>query len=132
MAVALLRYRRETPSAILFMVPALFYVIDLIINFRNWSRDPLIMDYCFDLFALISVMCATFHLGGFSFEKGKRRLTVFYCICGVIFSAISAAGPVTEMVKGISEDGQISQLLMCVGNGLWMAVSLWLLMEEEE
>jgi len=34
-------------------------------------------------------------------------------------------------VKGVSDGGQLAQLLMCAGNGLWTAVNLWLLMEEE-
>lgn len=130
-ALTLLRHQKQVPSVALFMVPALYYALELIIEFRGWSRDPLIMDYCFDLFALISVMCATFHLGAFSFGKGRRRLTVFYCICGVMFGAVSAAGPVTEMLKGVQDGGQPAQLLLCIGNVLWLLANLWILMEEE-
>ena len=127
-AVALVRRQGTTPSAALFMLPALFYAVELIIEFRGWSRDPLIMDYCFDLFALICVMCATFHLGGFSFQKGKRKLTVFYCICGVMFGAIAAAGYADGAAK---ETAQLAGLFIQAGNILWLLVNLWLLMEEE-
>ena len=127
-ALALVRRQGTTPSAALFMLPALFYAVELIIEFRGWSRDPLIMDYCFDLFALICVMCATFHLGGFSFQKGKRKLSVFYCICGAMFSAMAAAG----YVDGAAEaSAQLAGLFIQVGNTLWLLVNLWLLMEEE-
>jgi len=127
-AVALIRRQEATPSAALLMLPALHFALELIVEFRGWSRDPLILDYCFDLFALICVMCATYHLAGFSFGKGKRRLTVFYCICGVIFGAIAAAG----QVSGAAQDpAQLSALLIQVGNVLWLLVNLWLLMEEE-
>lgn len=127
-AVALVRRQGTTPSAALFMLPALFYAVELIIEFRDWSRDPLIMDYCFDLFALICVMCATFHFGGFSLQKGKRKRSVFYCICGAMFSAIAAAGCIDGAAK---ETAQLAGLFVQSGNFLWLLVNLWLLMEEE-
>ena len=127
-AVALVRRQKKAPSAVLLMLPALSYAVELIVVFRGWSRDPLILDYCFELFALICVMCATFHLGGFSFLKGKRRLTAFYCICGVIFGTVAAAG----QLNGAGQDpAQLSALLIQSGNVLWLLVNLWLLMEEE-
>ena len=87
--VGLDRVRGRKSPAALFMVPALFYAVELSCNFRNWSLDPQILDYCFELLALICVMCATFHLGGFCFDKGGRRITVFFCFCGIFFSAAS-------------------------------------------
>ena len=51
----------------------------------------MILDYCFDLLVLICIMCATFHLGGFCFDKGRRRATVFFCFCGIFFSAAALA-----------------------------------------
>lgn len=117
--IALQRQQDTEPSAVLFMVPALFYAVELIVRFRDWSRDPLILDYCFELFASLSVMCATYHLGGFSLGVGKRRLTVFYCLCGVIFSATAMAGV-----------GVVSHLATG-GAALWLLSNLWLLLSEE-
>lgn len=110
----------------LFMIPSAFYVVDLVCRFRFWTRDPLIIDYCYDLFALISIMCATFHLGGFCFDKGARRMTTFFCLCGVFFSAAA-------MVKtsAASVYGYMAAIL-------WLFANLWLLLrpsrkrEEEE
>lgn len=115
-AVALVRRQGKTPSAVLLMLPALFYAVELIIEFRGWSRDPLIMDYCFDLFALICVMCATFHLGGFCLETGARRLTVFFSLCGVFFSA--AAIVKTTAANALGYGAAI----------LWLLANLWLLL----
>ena len=100
--VALDRVRgRRTPVG-LYMIAALFFAAELICEFRFWSRDPEILDYCFDLLALICVMCATFHLGGFCFAQGKRRMTVFFCLCGVFFSAAALAG---SGLNGIGRNG---------------------------
>ena len=125
--VGLDRYRGRKIPAPLFMIPALFYAVKLIFDFRNWSRDPMVLDYCFDLLAIICIMCATFHLGGFCFDKGKRRLTVFFCCCGILFGAAAIAG------------GRLRELAMTGGAMLWLAANLWTLLrparkrqEEEE
>ena len=81
---------RKVPAA-LFMTPALFYAVELICEFRYWSRDPMILEYCFDLLAMICIMCATYHFGGFSFDRGSRRRTAFFCMCGIFFCAITLA-----------------------------------------
>ena len=114
--VGLDRYRGRQIPAAMFMVSALFYAIHLIYVFRDWSQDPQILDYCFDLLAMISIMCATFHLGGFCFDKGSRRLTVFFCFCGVIFGAAALAG------------GSLPEVGMTGGAMLWLLVNLHVLL----
>ena len=120
------RFFGKKLSPALFMIPAAFYVVDLVCRFRFWTRDPVIIDYCYDLFALISILFATFHLGGFCFDQGARRLTVFFCLCGTFFSAAA-------MVKApaASVYGYMAAIL-------WLFANLWLLLrssrkrEEEE
>lgn len=114
--IALDRFRQRPVPAVLFMVPALFFAVKLIFEFRGWSRDPMILDYCFDLLALICVMCASFHLGGFCFDVGRRRITVFFCCCGVMFGAAAMAG------------GLIRELCMTGGAMVWLLANLWLLL----
>jgi len=117
--IALRRQQNVTPSAILFMLPALFSAVELIVQFRDWSRDPLLMDYCFELLASIFVMCATFHLGGFSLGRGRRRTCIFFCMSGVLFCAVAMAG------------SGILSLLSSLGAGLWLLANLWLILDEE-
>lgn len=114
--IALERFRGRRIPAPLFMIPTLFYAVRLIFDFRNWSRDPMILDYGFDLLALICIMCATFHLCGFCFDKGKRRLTAFFCCCGILFGAAAIAG------------GRMRELAMTGGAMLWLASNLWTLL----
>lgn len=117
--LALQRQQDTQPSALLFMLPALFHAIELIVQFRDWSRDPLLLDYCFELLAGICVMCATFHLGGFSLGRARKRMSVFFCMCGVLFCAVAMAG-----------QGFLS-LLSTAGAGLWLLANLWLILDEE-
>ncbi len=79
----------KTPSAVLYMLVSLYLVVQLIVHFQNWNMDPSIHDYIYKLLTAICAMLACFQIGGFSFDKGKRRLTAFWCLCTVFFAAIS-------------------------------------------
>ena len=102
---------RKVPAA-LFMLPALLCAVELICEFRFWSRDPQILAYCFDLLAMICVMCATYHLGGFCFNKGGRRRTAFFCLCGVFFCAAAMV------------DGAANSQIRSAASALWLLANL--------
>lgn len=63
----------------------------LISRFRHWSSDPLLGDYCFQLLANVFAMLASYHLGCFRLDKGKRRVCIFHTMAAVFFSMISLA-----------------------------------------
>lgn len=112
------RYLGIVPKAALHMLPCLYLVVRLIVDFKQWSVDPAVLDYCYTLFASITAMCAVFHLGGFCFSQGRRRTSVFWCLLCVVFSAISLA------------DGGWSHMLLTGGLGLWAGINGWQLLEE--
>lgn len=113
---SVLRYRGTKAHAVLYLVPVVVFVVVLVCRFRFWTRDPVILDYCFDLFALISSMCALLQLSGFCFDQGGRRVTVFFALCGVYFSAVAMAGAAAEV------------LLAYLAAAVWLLVQLWLLL----
>ena len=112
------RYQGVVPKAALHMLPCLYLVVRLIVDFKQWSVDPAVLDYCYTLFASISAMCAVFHLGGFCFSQGRRRTSVFWCFLCVVFSAVSLA------------DGGLSHSLLTAGIGLWAGINGWQLLED--
>lgn len=114
--IAVSRYQAKRAHVALFLVPAVFYVVDLVCQFRLWTRDPVILDYCYDLGALICTMCALFHLGGYCFDKGGRRITTFFCLCGVFFNAAALAGASAADAMGYGA-------AIC-----WLLADLWLLL----
>ena len=61
-------------------------------------------------------MCATYYLGGFCFDRGQRRVTVFCCCCGIFFGAASIAG------------GRLREVAMTGGAMLWLTANLWILL----
>lgn len=115
---AVQRCRGIVPSIALHVTPCIYLVVKLIVDFKRWSVDPAVLDYCYELFAAIAVMCAVYHLGGFCYGKGKRRTSAFWCLAGALFSAVSLA------------DGGVSHTLLAGGLGIWAAINAWQLLED--
>ncbi len=88
---AVLTYVDKTPSPILYMLASVYLVVRLIVCFQEWNMDPSVHDYAYKLLAAITTMLGCFQIGGFSFGKGKRRITVFWCLCAAYFCAVSTA-----------------------------------------
>ena len=116
-AVIALQSRSGQPSPWLYMLPVVFFGAELVEKFRIWGSDPQILDYCYALLALIATMCALFHMGGFCFGKGKRRLTVFFAMCGMFFNGAALADAAEE------------ELCLSLAALLWLTVSLWQLLQ---
>lgn len=89
--IAALRGNGKTPAPAAELIPNLYFIVKLVFDFRSWSTDPMILDYCPSLFALIFVVLAFYHSTGFVFSQGKPRRTLFYSMAAVYFSAVAAA-----------------------------------------
>ena len=85
-------FRGASPHPAAFFLPVIYGGVRLVRDFRLWSRDPVILDYCYSLLALIFTMCALLELGGFAFSRGRRRLCAFFCLGAVFFSAAALSG----------------------------------------
>ncbi len=114
-AFAVCRLTNRKPSPLLYMVASIYLVVRLIVCFQEWNIDPSIHDYCYQLLAVICCMLATFQLAGFSFDKGKRRMTLFWTLSSVVFCSISSAD---MLLRGSLDDALINFALL-----LTMAVS---------
>lgn len=90
-AFALCRLFGKKPSPIFFMLVSLWLTVRLIVSFQSWNTDPSIHVYVYRLLAAICVMLGSFQLGGFSFDKGKRRISLFWCLSAMFFCGINAA-----------------------------------------
>ena len=109
---AVARMQEKTPPLVLHLLPAIFLLALLIVRFRGWSIDPTIADYCYKLFALIATLLAVFHLGGFCFGAGKRRMTMFWASLAIYFDFVVLA------------DGGLAAGFLMAGYGLYLAVCL--------
>ena len=89
-AAAALR-KGAKPGAWTTLVPTLFLLVNLVLNFRRWSVDPIALDYCYKLFFSIASMLGVYYCGGFLFDKGKRRVSAAWCLLGVYFGGVTLA-----------------------------------------
>ena len=104
--------KEKEPTAVFCIVPVVYYILRAILCFKVWSNDPIILDYCFSLFAMIAALLGTFHIGNFVFS-GQRRLTIFLCLTGVVFSATALPG------------SELPELLQISGSALWLLAGGW-------
>ncbi len=82
--------------SLLELLPVIFLLVNLILNFKSWSTDPVILDYCDMLFAQIFTLLAFYGIAGFSFDQGHPRRTLFYSSCGIFFSAMAVVDGIME------------------------------------
>lgn len=85
------RIRRKQSNLLLGCIIVLWLVLQIIGDFKSWSTNPAVLDYCYPLFALLCSMAACFHMAGCLAGLGKGRLTLFWCGAGVFFCAIALA-----------------------------------------
>lgn len=111
-------WRREKKPAALWLLPIAYYILQMIFSFKRWGTDPIILDYCFKLFALIFTMLGAYFLGGFAFGEGKRRKSLFFTLGGVFFCAVALA------------DGGTVHVLQTLGGMLYLAAGALGLMKE--
>lgn len=106
--------RQKRPHPLLFIAGTLYLVVRLIVCFQLWNTDPWIHDYCYQHLAAVCCMISVIQLAGFSFDRGKRRITLFWLLLGVLFSAISVAD---HLRSGNSLDNltNLSLLLLLAG-----------------
>ena len=103
------------------LVPVVYLVVRLVLNFKSWSVDPIILDYFPALFALIFAMLGFYGCAGFVFDNGAPRKTLFCCSMALVFCATAAA----ESVEAANFGGALSFLGML----LWLAVPMLRLLD---
>ena len=114
-AFALLRLSGKKPSALLYMLASVYLVVRLIVCFQEWNTDPSIHDYCFQLLAAICAMLSFFQLAGFCLNRGKRRISLFWCLNAIVFCSITVADTLAH--------GAMDELLVNASLLLSIAVS---------
>ena len=99
------------------IIPVVYLLVKTMLNFKHWSTDPVILDYCVQLFALIFAMLAFFRGAGFVLDQGKPRRTLFNCMAAVFFGAAA-------MMDGIHALS-LSAIVTYGGFLLWQLPVIW-------
>lgn len=107
---AMCRRNGRRPNFLLHCVVALYLMLRLICQYRHWSADPQVLDYCFSILATVSLMLAAYHRAAFDMGAGDRRNYAFCCLVCGFFCCLSLTG---------WED-----ILYYLGIGAWMFTDL--------
>lgn len=106
------------------LMPVVYLLIKLILSFKDWSTDPIILDYCDMLFAMIFTLLAFYGSAGFVFDRGQPRRTLFYASAGILFCAMAAVSSFMT--------GSIGSAVEYLGYLLWMIPLLLCLLTPRE
>lgn len=95
-AVAWMRSHSRAAYPPLELLPEVYLVVKLILSFKSWSVDPVILDYCVMLFAMLFVVLGFYFSTGFLFEQGRPRLMLLCAMGACMFSAMAVADGVVD------------------------------------
>lgn len=101
---------------LLLLIPTLFFAARLIFDFKAWSTDPAVIDFCFRLLASVTGMLACFHLAAFPIGIGKKRTTVFFCMLAFVFSAVTVS-------DYLYRECAVRELTVYAALGLWCLIN---------
>lgn len=126
-AAALLYGKKSKVVFWLLLLSCAYYAGQLIFDFKNWSTDPLVIDFCFRLLSQVCGMLALLHISAFPISYGRRRMTVFWSACTVVFTATLL--PDLLIAKTIT----LGELMIPLGVAIWCGShALRLLQSEQE
>lgn len=112
-ALGYLGYCRQKgmhPNILCHTLISLYLMLRLISQYRHWSSDPQLQDYCFQLLATVCLMLAAYHRATFDANAGKRRPHAIYHLAAVYFCCLSLAGS--------------ESIVFYLGAGVWMLTDL--------
>ncbi|NCB63499.1 MAG: hypothetical protein EOM52_07770 [Clostridia bacterium] len=67
------------------LIPAYTACLWLVVAYQARSGDPVILDYIWELFAIIAAVLGTYFMAGFAFEHAKVQRSSVTALCGIYF-----------------------------------------------
>lgn len=100
------RWKGHKPNMLFHAAICLYLMIRLVSQYRHWSADPQLMDYCFQLLATVCLMLSAYHKAAFDSGSGDRRLYALFHLGAVYFCCLSLVGS--------------QHIVFYLGTGIWM------------
>lgn len=80
-------------NALLYGLLCVYFAGRMVTQYQSWSADPQMIDYCFHLFACVSLMLSSYQLGAFDAGLGNHRRLWFWSLLSVYLCCICMVGP---------------------------------------
>lgn len=77
--------------SLFLLAPAFFSCFWLVLAYERQAENPVLLQYVYELFAIICILLAFYFMAGFGFEKPKVRRTSFFLLMGIYFSIVTIA-----------------------------------------
>ncbi len=90
--IALSRWKGYRLNVLLHGFVCFYMMLHLVCQYRQWSSDPQLMAYCFQLFCQASLVLSVFYRACFDADMGNRRLLVISHLAAVFFGLLSIPG----------------------------------------
>lgn len=74
----------------------LFFALDLLCRYRNWSGNPQLPDYVLQIFSCLLLSLCSYHRLAFDAGLGKRRSLLWCSLMALYLSFACVSGPETE------------------------------------
>ena len=80
------------PHFIVHVAVCLGFAIRMVSQYRIWSSDPQLSDYCFYMISLVALMLTAYHCAAYDAGMGGFRRLRFFGLMSVYFCAVSLWG----------------------------------------
>ena len=90
--LGLCRIRGKKPLFVFSGIVCLLHMLTLIRNYRLWSADPQLHEYCFPLLAMVLLLLCSFHRTCCDAGVIQRRKLIFTCLPAAVCSAAAMSG----------------------------------------
>ena len=83
--------RKKGKYSFALLVPAYMCCLWLVTAYLQYAGDPVVLDYVYELFAIIAALLGLYFAAGFAFERAKVWRCAFFCLLSVYFSLVTQA-----------------------------------------
>lgn len=94
---ALARFRGRIPALPVQTAVCLFFALDMLCRYQNWSGNPRLADYCFALPASICLCVIAYQALALPRALGSRKVRLFACLMALCLCLYSLAGSGSPM-----------------------------------
>lgn len=84
-------------QSLLHGIITVFFAVDMLCRYRDWSGNPQLPDYVFQIFGCIGLCLCSYHRLAFDVELGKRRMLLWCSMMGLHLCIACVSGPETEI-----------------------------------
>jgi hypothetical protein len=88
---SLVRGGEKSKESLCLLELCLLFCVWLTSDYQTRAADPVTLDYVYEVFAIIAGLLGVYYITGYSFQNGRPRRTLFFCLMGTYFSLVTLA-----------------------------------------